>query len=461
MRFRGVLLALVCALSGCVSGPEAPKGNVPSAYAWRAPLAIGGSEPIYRFDLPQEIDGWMRGEKIGSIAVFDAAGKPMTCGSLDAMSLALSWMETTYEGRVSDFDAATCASTDRPHLCFAGAECRVEPGCPEATVDLGGTPPQGIATLDDLLAIANAPDCDADPVAAACRSATPAPALSRTDARAALARAGLGRFLTADTPRVAHAGNGPSGAMGGALLTSRGGALSGRGQLNPSNPPRNDPMLRKEAIADSAIAGGGYVVEFERPVTGFDIEWHADAGKGIDGRTTTIVYDAGGRARTRTEPMPRTAAPRFTQHVATEVPARSIRVVFDGTASGLTLARASRTDRATKPFADGERRQFWFETNGTPPYGIYFAPHLGMCGASGNTPELLALPHIHDADFPPPANVGAREPNPRSLLTRLAADDLGKLAWLYWLAGMLGLWLAGAVLVGARALLVRAQRHRA
>jgi hypothetical protein len=84
-----------------------------------------------------------------------------------------------------------------------------------------------------------------------------------------------------------------------------------------------------------------------------------------------------------------------------------------------------------------------------------------MCGASGNTPELLALPHIHDADFPPPANVGAREPNPRSLLTRLAADDLGKLAWLYWLAGMLGLWLAGAVLVGARALLVRAQRHRA
>jgi len=476
------ILAVACALAGCMRGPEVPKVGSPDAYGWRAPIDVVGNEPAYRFDIAPELEKWLGEQDIRGIAIFDATGTPQACGGFS--NGPLESKITHSQGRVAEFAADACTPHGDPAVCFRGRGCDIADYCPHIEIDLSRSATlAGIDALPDLLAVANAaPDaCDLtretpctevglnDEIHAQQRQA-------RREARSALARVQLDALLKPDPPPPPRTKPGQfnpgSGAMGGGVRGRLGGAmLSGPGASGASQPnygpipltPVGTPAIRspQSKTGDAAAeATGGYVVEFDEPATEIRLYWSPPTG-GQVGTTTLIAYDAEGHLHTHTDylqPFGGNMADRFEQVVWIDTHPRSLRVIAQSSIPDLRLVGATSTKREHKPFVDAHKRQYWFAPSGHAPYGLYLEHGQGTCAYGEDARQTAAYPRINEPDWPPAATIGAPIRNPRSAFAALASSRFGVVVWGYWLGVMLALWCAGAALVGVRWWVLRSTR---
>lgn len=474
-------LIAACALGGCVQGPHAPKDGSPDAYGWRAPVVIEGSEPVYRFDIAPDVEKWLVDERIRGLAIFDAHGAPQACGAFGNGPIEST--VTLAHARISAFTPDTCAGHGDPPVCFKGHDCAVPDVCPRTQIDLSRwNALSNIDTLPDLLAIANAPPdaCDIERQSP-CEHVGLNDAihtqqrLTRRDARSALYWAHLDRLLTPDPPPpprttagqfnpgssgdVAGAAGGIRGRLGGAILSAPGASGAPTALATPSRATARSAASNGRDAADDDT--GGYVVEFDEPASEIRLYWSPPTGSQI-GTTRLVAYDAEGHRHANTDPLQPfggNLADRFEQVVRLDIHPRSLRVIAQSSVPDLRLVAATSTKREHKPFVDGHLRQYWFAAKGTAPYALYFERDRGTCGSYGEDPRTLAAyPRLNGPAWPPAATIGAPLRNPRGLFAALAASSFGSFVWLNWLGLMLGLWLAGAALVGVRWWVLRSTR---
>lgn len=472
------LLAMIGLLAAC-TGPDAPREPSRDVYAFRAPIDARGGEPVYRLNVSPDLNRWFDEHGIRNVSVFDAAGAPQACGIFNQHSFGpIESTATVSQGRIAAFDDATCKPDGALAVCFKGHACGAPDYCPHTPIDL--TPfadLKDIDTLESLLAIANtAPDpCDIEGASCPDRpsgdDAHARQRLARRLARAVLARAGLGALLKPDPPPpprttpgvfnprfLSTTGGGVRSALGAMMLSATPSADTPRRAISPIRLPSPAAGRAQHTAKTADAESDDYAITFDEPVTEVRLIWAPSAHGSQVGTTKTIAYDDEGRPHEHVDPLQPIGdigSDRFEQTVAIDLHPRAVRVIVQSDLAGLRLIGATSTTRAHKPFVNDSPRQFWFVASGTPPYSVYLEKNRGMCGDSASLRRMNTYARLHDADWPPAATVGMPLANARSPFMALAASHFEIVVWLYWLAGMLVLWLAAAAFVGARWMRVR------
>lgn len=412
LRLWAAAISASLGVAGCWHVPLPPNDSSTDAYGWKAPIEIPGTEPYYRFQVSENLRGWMKQHSVESFAIFDADGKLQSCGPMSAGSNnPLATMPAVIQGHITPFDPAICGTGPAPKLCFKNKPCAIPDFCSPQIIDVAGTSLEGMTNLSEILAAAHS-----SPVRVACRPDTPDASriCDENDAKARSASR-----LAYEQQLEAREFIDNFGIESELQASSKPEAPSASVRLDP-----NDLLVTLDQVPPT--------------VPQLTFQWNKPSSIGHAGTAKLTCYNPDGSTLDEginIEPNGAIAPTGpMLEYVGIVCRVRNYRVVLHPSLPDLVLEAVTATTFAPKPFMHGDTTQFWVAPSGRAPYSAFFEANHGACGGTANVAEVSKLPHARDADWPPSAgDIGAPGVHPRDAWIMLLSSKRDVVAWLYWL----------------------------